>query len=245
MRVLRLAPAVVGAVLVATPLHPLFGQLFEGVLGMRIREVPSEIQAFVKGNKVRMELATPAGPGAFILNPAGGENYLVLHSQQLVMVMKTADLAQVVDSLAKARGVGKGELVVTGRKDHVAGHDCQIHRFQDREGVMDLCLASGLGKLGGAAALFGNPTAGMGAMGGMGGGRARAGPGSGAPAWARELARKGRFPLRVADSAGTVHWQVTSLERKRLDDSLFAPPAAFQRMDMPGFGRRPPRDRSR
>jgi hypothetical protein len=70
----------------------------------------------------------------------------------------------------------------------------------------------------------------------MGRGRASA------PGWAAALGRRGGFPLRVADTTGAVRYEITRIEPKPLPDSLFVPPADYQRMQMPSFGRPPGND---
>jgi hypothetical protein len=53
------------------------------------------------------------------------------------------------------------------------------------------------------------------------------------------VARQGGFPLKVADTTGVVKYEITRLESKSIPDSLLTPPADYQRMSMPGFGRPP------
>jgi hypothetical protein len=75
----------------------------------------------------------------------------------------------------------------------------------------------------------------------MGGARG----GSTPPAWERALAGKELFPLRVAgkDKAGkeSFRMEVTAIEKTSLPDSMFTPPAGYQKLDMggmmKGFGR--------
>ena len=57
-----------------------------------------------------------------------------------------------------------------------------------------------------------------------------------APAWAAGL--ENAFPLKVSQNNATV-MEVTKIERKSLDASLFAPPEGFQKMSMPGMMKRP------
>src|SRR5690606_21257588 len=87
----------------------------------------------------------------------------------------------------------------------------------------DLWLAEGLGTFMGFNT---NP---------MAGGRRKAAP----QAWERALAGKELFPLRVTgrDKSGRESFQleVTAIDKTSLPDSLFVPPAGYQKFDMGGM----------
>ena len=206
---------------------PLQAQDFEGVFTSRAKGMPegATMKTFVKDGKYRMEVLLPGqGPMTIIADPSVGETYMVMPSQQMYMVMKLADAGQVVDSLVRRNTSGEASLVATGRKEEIAGHACEWYQFKDESTTTDICMASGLGRFRGAEAMFG-------------GGPGRSGM-TAAPHWARELLRKGAVPLKVVDASGAVIWEVTAIEKKPLEASLFKPPANFRRMEMPGG--RPP-----
>lgn len=192
-------------------------QTFQGVVGLTTPNGP--IEASVKNGKARFTTQTPMGPAGIIMDPAAGEINIIVDAQKMVMVMK----------MNRADSVSADTAVVTPLNKHlqVAGHDCEVFRFVTKSEATDICMGTGLGNLG-AAGLFGG--------GSMGPGRTRA------PSWAGALGRRGGFPLRVADTTGAVKYEVTKIEAKSLPDSLFVPPADYQKMNMPSFGR-PPQDR--
>ncbi|HLG06573.1 MAG TPA: DUF4412 domain-containing protein [Gemmatimonadales bacterium] len=216
------APALLGVSLLATPSAGLPAQTFEGTVRLRVRELVGEVQAYLKAENVRMELMTPMGAVSVIANSASGPVYLVIPASRVVMV---------VTPPAQPADLAAAELTETGREDQVAGHRCEVFRSRDPGGgpVLDLCLASGLGTIGaGAGALFDNP---LGPVGLGPPGRSQG------AAWVAELARRRVFPLRASDTTGTPRWEVTRLDRQPVADTLFSPPAGFQRMELPG--RRP------
>lgn len=208
------------AVLLALP-RAVTAQTFQGVIGLTTPSGP--IEASVKNGKARFTTQTPMGPAGIIMDPAASEVYIIIDAQKMVMVMKINR-----DSTAST---SRDSTVVTplAKRDTIAGHECRVFRFVSRTSATDICIASGLGNLG-AAGLFGGASMGM--------GRNR----TAAPAWTTALGQQGGFPLRVADTTGAVQYQVTKIEPKSLDDSIFIPPADYQRMQMPSFGRPPGND---
>ena len=105
-------------------------------------------------------------------------------------------------------GEAEGTVTRTGRRDEVAGHRCEIIQVKDAKGrVSEVCGATGMGN----------------AM--------MTRPGQKTPAWMRGM--KGFFPLRVSDDKGNVVLEVTKVEAKEVDDTMFAPPAGFRAMQAP------------
>ena len=105
-------------------------------------------------------------------------------------------------------GEAEGTVTRTGRRYEVAGHRCEIIQVKDAKGrVSEVCGATGMGN----------------AM--------MTRPGQKTPAWMRGM--KGFFPLRVSDDKGNVVLEVTKVEAKEVDDTMFAPPAGFRAMQAP------------
>jgi hypothetical protein len=203
-------------------------QDFEGIVTAKARAMPSgDMKSFVKGGKLRIEVVRPGqGEVALIVDPAAGETYMVMPAQSMYMVIKMSDAERMADSLLRRNlPDSSATLTASGRKDQIAGHECEYYRFQDARSATDICVAMGIGVIRGAAAMFG--------------GMPRPGRPAETPPWIRALIRKGAFPLKVADTTGAMIWEVTALEAKQLDADLFVPPAGFRRMDMPSFGRPP------
>lgn len=223
MHPFRLLTAFAGVALVAVPAA---AQTFEGVIGLRTPQGP--VEAMVKSGRARLNTQSPMGAASIIVNPEAKELYIVVDAQKMVMVMKPPAATQRADSTSPADTTSVTPL---GVKATVAGHECEVFRFRSGKAAQDVCISSGLGELG-VGQIFGGMGSGMGMMMGRGGAGA-------STAWTGALARKGGFPLRVADTTGTVQYEVTRIEPRKLDEALFTPPADYQRMEMPSFGRPP------
>ena len=223
----RRGAALLAGSLFALATTPAAAQDFEGIITAKVAGMPGggEMKTYVKGNRYRLEIVVPGqGAMAIIADPAAGETYMVVPSQSMYMVMKLSAAERMADSLLRAGGTapsGEATMTALGKKEEVAGRTCEVYRMREGRSATDLCLATGIAAFRAGAGFFGGPPT---------PGRQRQ-----IPAWARELARKGAFPLRVADTTGAMIWEVVSLELKSLEGSLFVPPAGFQRMEMPSF----------
>jgi hypothetical protein len=90
----------------------------------------------------------------------------------------------------------------------------------DDGGQVDVCLAKGMGSF---------------IMGGSMGSRGR---GSDAPPEVLSRLGNDAFPLKVTDpKRGATLFEVTKIEKKSLDDSMFAIPDGYQKIDMGRVGR--------
>jgi hypothetical protein len=105
----------------------------------------------------------------------------------------------------------------TGKKETIAGYECEHATVEEKTGTTDMCLAKGLGKF-----LMPNSP--------MGGNR------SSQPDWQAALGDS--FPLRVQQPDGSIAFEVTKIEKKTLEAELFVVPDSYQKMAFP-TGRRP------
>ena len=62
-------------------------------------------------------------------------------------------------------------------------------------------------------------------------------------AWTGALRDQQGFPLKVTRVDGAAVMEVTKIEKKALDASMFAPPADYQKLEMPTGAPPPPRPR--
>jgi hypothetical protein len=199
---------------------PLQSQDFEGVVVVKVKS-GTEMTIYAKCAKTRMEFNSGQGQMAMIMDPVAGENLILIPSQSMYMVMKQADVEKVTDTLKKRAAAGT--MTALNKKEKVAGYSCDLYRYQDPKEATDVCIATGLGTFRPGAAFFSGPPA--------------RGKPADVPPWARELMQKGAFPLKVTDTLGVRIMEVISLEQKKLDASLFVPPADYHKM--PSFGRPP------
>jgi hypothetical protein len=212
------------AALVSAP--AIFAAPFEGKVTFKItpgRGAPQEMAYSIKGDKMRLELPSQAasGMGGVIFDVPKREVTIVMDSQQMYMVQTMPEPG------ATPPGDKSGEtptLEKTGEKEKILGFDAQKYVSTFQGSKTELWLAEGLGTF-------------MAFSGGPMGGRGRGGPrgGGGGQAWERALAGKELFPLRVIshDKGGNeTRMEATAIDKQSLPDSLFAPPAGYQKFDM-------------
>lgn len=209
--------ATVGSILAGPAAH---AQAFEGSITMRATAPapqggPGQIMEYlVRGGKLRVNIAGPAGSMAMIAVPQEKKMYMLMAAQNAYVEMNLPDAA----AAARNTNVPVDDVKVTrtGKMETVAGLQCEHVQVVSKTGATDLCLTKDLGR-------FVNPMDGL-RQGGM------------AP-WQRQI--ENEFPLKVTMPDGSVPLEVTKIERKRLSNELFTVPTSYTKMAMP-MGR-PPR----
>ncbi len=205
------------AALAASPARATAQGTFEGVVTFQMHAGPDgqqTMQYSVKGDKVRMDVSARGMQMFALFDGATKTMDMVIPMRQMYMERSAADAQAMVDS-----AVAASKIHWTGRKETIAGYECEHATFTDQKGqATDVCLAKGLGTF--------VP------MGGGPGGRGRGAMSGG---WESRIGQQ--FPLKVVQD-GNVELLVTSVEKKPLDDSLFTIPAGYQKMEMPMGGRR-------
>lgn len=192
-------------------------QAFEGVISMhmpgagRDGQPNPDIEYMARGGKLRVNVKSPLGQLGMIGVPAEKKIYLLMDAQRMY-----AEQPMQIDASAAAASAMRDAVVTrTGRKETIAGVECEHLLVATQRDTTDLCITKSLGT-------FFAATMGM-----------------NVPAWQRRLMADGAFPLRVSRKDGTTQMEVTKVERKRLTDAMFTVPEDYARMDMPGM-KRPP-----
>jgi hypothetical protein len=187
---------------------------FEGVITMRVQQpngaAPMAITQFVRGGSTRTEMTGPMGEMAMIADAAKGQGYMVLPAQQTYMQMTLPTTAQATERVRNSPQQPK--VARTGRRETIAGYGCEHWNVQVDTVTFDACMASGLPVWSSV----------------MQGGRR----GGGSTGWLSMVGDGSLFPLRVTRAGSSVALvEVTSIEKKALSPSLFAPPAGFERVE--------------
>ena len=211
---------------------------FEGKVSMKMtsgRDKPMDITYNIKGDKVRMETPGQKGVGGMIMDTSKREMTIIMDEQKTYMVMGLPQGAK--DAIEKREQ--EVMLEKTNETEKILGYTATKYILTDKSNTeTELWLAEGLGTFMG----FSNRNP-------MGRGR-----GPAAPAWERALEGKDLFPLRVVghekgaiNSKGkgdekskkakggggeTFRMEVTAIDKTSLPDSLFVPPAGYQKFDM-------------
>jgi hypothetical protein len=218
-----LLPFIVSALVAPSAL---LAAAFEGKVNFTItqgRDQPQQISYNLKGDKIRIEMPGQKAMGGLIIDPMKKETLVIMDEQKMYMVMAMPDVqAQAADAKQ-----GDVKLEKTGEKEKILGYDAEkyISTYQDTK--TEMWLAEGLGTF--MSFNQGNPMS--------GGRRGRGTPPS--QDWERALAGKELFPLRVVskDKSGkeSFKMEATAINKQSLPDSLFTPPAGYQKLDMGGM----------
>ena len=202
----------------------IFAASFEGKVSFKMttgRGQGQEMHYNIKGDKIRMEMTGQKGMGGMIMDTSKKEMIMIMDEQKMYMTMQIPEAA--AQAIEK-----KGEnatLEKTSETEKILGYTATKYIATNQDTKTEMWLAEGLGKFTG----FSNQNP----MGGRRGGTAAA------PAWERALAGKELFPLRVVglDKGGKENFrmEVTAINKESLPDTLFAPPAGYQKLDMGGM----------
>jgi len=203
---------------------------FEGIIKttMTFETKAIPVTYYVRSDRVRTETAMPEHPEApfvVIMDWSKGKATSLVPGQKAYM---TTDFGEMM----KAAGQGKEgqfpKLTATGQKETIAGYSCQ-HYLMGDEQKMDVCIAKGLGFFGmaGSAGVVGGSNM-------MFSSKMREEAASN-PEWSKFL-EGGAFPLKMTVTEGgktTMSAEVSTIERKKLDDALFTVPADYKEIGVP------------
>jgi hypothetical protein len=204
---------------------------FEGVINARMTGAEgkaAQIVYYVKSDRVRTETSmgdNPDAQGIMIMDLPSAKMTTLIPKQKMYMTMDLKDMKAGAEP-GKDRKFPK--ITPTGRKETVAGYTCEHYLMGDEQN-MDMCIARGLGYFG---------MSGSGRSGGltdmMFSEKMKA-EAAADPEWNKFL-EGGAFPLKMTITDGgktTMNSEVTSIDRKKLDDSLFTVPADYKEMKLP------------
>jgi hypothetical protein len=170
----------------------------------------TEVTYLIRGDQLRVDMPGGGGMTGYVVLDAGKNvTTMVMRSQRMYM-----DLGAIQAMMPGAAQAAKTpDIKPTGKKETVAGIECEHVIVTAKEGQYDVCGAKGLGSF----ASLPSPM-----------NRGNSGPPG--------LDRLGKdfFPLKMQKVGGDVVMQVTKIEKKSLDASMFAIPEGYQKMEMPG-----------
>lgn len=216
------SPLLFAAAFAAASLAP--AATFEGKVRLKLTETRGqthEIAYSVKDGFTRMDVEAGKGQTATIItDTAKQEMTILIPGQSMYMVRPMPDMS----AMAEKAGTGDDvSLEKTNETETILGYPCTKYVATSKEGRTDVWATDQLG-------VFMGLSMGGGPMGG------RRGGGSGQKAWEKALMGKDFFPLRVvthdSDSKEKFRMEAVSVEKQSLPNSLFAPPAGYQKFDM-------------
>jgi|CXWL01.1.fsa_nt_gi hypothetical protein len=222
----------VGALL--TAVQSFAARAFEGKVTQTITAAKGESQTLnysMKGDKLRTDMNADGHEMSSIMDLAKLEIIMLMPEQKTYMVMP---IKKPVEQAMAKQGESTADVEVTGKTETILGYKCSQILVKDKGSVTEMWVADGLGTFMGlgSGGGGGNPMAGM-----FGGGGKKS---ANAAKWEEALKGKGGFPLRVIsrDAKGrqSFKMEATKIEPGSLPDSLFAPPAGYEKFAMPDFG---------
>jgi hypothetical protein len=191
------------------------GAGFEGVIEMHMTSPRSteDVTFTTKGGKMRFDPPARNGQTTHVIfDPKANKSIVLIDAQKMYMEMDTPT--------PPPGGVPTAPLgaaiVKSGKHETVAGTDCEDWTSDAGGKHAALCVASGINFFD------------FNSM--------RPGGGEGM-SWVEGLKNQGYFPLRAVetDASGkeVSRMEVTKIEKKSVDDSLFVVPAGYHAMTMP------------
>jgi len=214
-----------GALLIAPALFA--ADAFVGKISLAMTDAKGKTTVLnnsMKGTSTRIDVE--GMPGGMIMDFAKREMIMLMNSDKMYMVMPIKD----APNQNPAKAAADPEVVVTGKTETILGYLCKQVMVTEGKKTTEVWIAEGLGVFGG-----------LGAPGGGGGmfGHKK-GNAETAAKWEQALKGKSGFPLRVItrDAAGkeSFKMEATKIEKGGVTDADFAPPANFEKFEMPDFG---------
>jgi hypothetical protein len=188
---------------------------------------------YVKGAKTRMVMSAGGQEMVMLMDNDAGKWMALMPQQKMYMTMDLGAMAERMPKSDTPGATPEFTLEATGKTETIAGISCDDYHLNvaEKGTEADLCVAKGMGYFMGMSA----PSRG-GMMGRMGDAMSGNMP-SGWQQYARAL-EGGAFLLRMEMRKGgktQMSMVATDVEKKPLDDDLFAPPSDYREMKMPGM----------
>ncbi len=172
----------------------------------------------VKGEKIRLDFKTDNKDEemSMIMDPATKKTLMLMPSQKMFMEYPFNAMSEETN---EKMDESFGKIKMTGETKEINGYNCQKILVTNEDNTAEIWATKDLGNF---MNFFNNQ---MGE--------------SKNPEWLPEFMREGFFPMLGVqkDESGEeeYRWEVTKIEKQSLSSDLFAPPADFKKMDIPGM----------
>jgi len=201
---------------------PVSAQGFEGFVSYKSYNdngKTGEWTMAMKGSMMRTDMSADGHQMAMIMDMDARKMTMLMPEQKMYM---SNDMSTMADRMKNDDAPPK--ITALGTSETIAGRTCENFQVtsSDKKSVV-LCNAKGLGN-------FMMPKSPM--------GRGPSGSGNLNAEIFRQYFKDGFFPLKVTDAdSKRVVMEVTKIDPKPVDASLFQVPAGYNEMKMPGMGR--------
>jgi hypothetical protein len=206
-----------GAALAAFPITRARAQ-FEGTITMQPSSSANAMEYSIKGDRLRIDVNSGnTKMGSVYMLATNGKMQMVMPAMHMYMDPPVSTGQAAIDARAKT----KTSIKATGRMETIAGYQCEHYTITGGDGQYDACLSKQLGT-------FMAPMSPMGARG--------RGAASGD---VLDMLGGNAFPLKIQKVGGETSFEVTKIEKKSLDDSMFSVPSDYRKVDLSAMGRPP------
>jgi hypothetical protein len=195
-----------------------FSQNFEGVVKMKIEsEGESVIMDYmVKGDKIRIELPDQSEQASMVMNLADRKMLIIMHEEKMYMEHRIPEFSD-----NETAEENDGDITITNETKNIHGFTATKWIVKNENGdVTEAWITNELGSF----FAMDNPMA----------------QGKRKSKWESKLAGGGFFPLLVVtkDSKGKEkeRMEIVTVDKRKLNESDFNPPAGYQKLEMPGMG---------
>ncbi|MCI0525747.1 MAG: DUF4412 domain-containing protein [Acidobacteria bacterium] len=200
---------------------------------------PMEMKYWIKGSRSRIETNLSRGGremGVMLMDVTSGSQTMLIPQTKTYMTMNWggdgAGLKEMAEKMGKTADDQPLKATSTGKTETIAGFSCEHWLMGERQDT-DVCLAKGLGFFGGGGQSGGV----FDKLKNLALGEKMKAQLDANPEFAK-FVEGGAFPLKISQiengQAKTV-MEVTSVERKPLEDSLFTVPPDYKKMEIPGM----------
>ncbi len=182
---------------------------FEGKITLNVYEQGKThpVDFIVKGDKIRLDANEEGRQAQIIMDQGAKQVMIIMPEQKMYMAMPMPDVKQTENS---GSSDDNSKLVKTGETKEILGHTAYKYVYKDEDKTGEAWMTDEIG----AFKLFDNPMQ------------------KNKPEWQKEIEDAGLFPLEVSENGKKV-MEVTNIEKKSFDESMFEAPAGYQKMDMP------------
>jgi hypothetical protein len=220
---MKLYPSLLLTVALVAP-AALSAAVFEGTVRMKMsdgRGNAHEMTYHLKEGLVRIDMQMGEGSAGMIMNMAKQEMIILMPDQHMYMVRPLTEVRNAAERAVQNQDV---TLEKTGETAKILGYDCVKYISKSKEGTSEMWVTEQLGQF-----------MGLGSGGGPMGGRSN----KQSPAWEKALMGKNFFPLKVITHTNKgkeeFKMEATAIDKGSQPDSLFVPPADFQKFDLGGM----------
>lgn len=194
---------------------------FSGEVKMKISDADGkafDMNYLVKENFIRFGTEMPGQSVGIIFNASKNNMLMIMEDQKMYMEFPL-DMMYENSGMDESKSESNGKFFATGETKKIIGYTCEKWVYESDENIAETWMTKEIGK-------FKFFEGGFGKM-------------QKVEEWQSSIEKSGFFPMLVInrDKSGKElnKMEVTSIDKKTLDDKLFTVPAGYQKFNMPNM----------